>query len=549
MAKKLVIALFISFFPLFLLKSEEKDNSSFSISANSVVTTEFYNSFSNDTSWTPRLPPVIGRAILRGTVSAFSFIQIPFELYYSNRNFGTNQPFNQFGISPKVTPWLTLHGGYFSSKFSDLTFGDLRVLGAGIDIHPGNIRIASSYGTVRESRQEEMSDSVVTYTGEYKRTMFAARFGYDDNEGGYVYLNLLKSWDDTLSLKSNVITPTDNVVGSLSGGIHISKGLYCSGEFAVSATNANRGAQLIDDVKPLPFSLFVPTSSSFIDAAGKLSLVYNAFSEWNVKAETQWVGPGFTTEGYMQLPNDVLDITLSPTVRFFEGKMSLRSTVGVRLNNLRNNRMSATQRVIGTAGVSWQVQDNFGFDASYSNYGIRSKHENDTLRLQNIVQNITFTPYYQFEGLGGYNTLTGMLTIQDVDDNNLITRRLTNSSAFTTGINHVLSFVNTLNFTSSVYNTSVQNSGLTINVLSFSETIGYTFIENVFDASITLGSSSVRTVENELQLIFRFNSSYRTESLGVFSIAGGYNSYDYASVTYNPSFRELQCSLQWSTDF
>lgn len=29
---------------------------------------------------------------------------------------------------------------------------------------------------------------------------------------------------------------------------------------------------------------------------------------------------------------------------------------------------------------------------SYSNYGINSRHDNDTLRLQNVVQNIVISP-------------------------------------------------------------------------------------------------------------------------------------------------------------
>lgn len=533
------------------IKAQDRDSSFFTLKANSVISTEFYTSFSDDSLWVPRLPPMVGRAILRGNAQLFSTIAIPFELYYSNRNFGTNQPFNQFGISPQITPWLTLHGGYFSNKVSEFTFGDLRILGGGIDIHPSNFRFFAGYGIIREARNQELRDSLLIFSGEYKRIMFAARAGYDESNGNYIYVNVLKAWDDSLSLstQNSVLTPADNVVASLSGGVNIISGLYISGEFAASATNSNSNAKKIDNLNEIPSLFFIPTTTSFIDGAGKLSVVFNAFADWSVKTEAQWIGPGFTTQGFMQLPNDILDIIVSPTLRLLQGKMSLRGSLGVRYNNLRNNRLSATQRMIGTGGISWQIEDNAGFDASYSNYGIRSRHDNDTIRLQNIVQNISFSPYYRFEGWEGFHTLSGTFTLQNVDDNNIVTQRLTNSTATTIGLNHILSYVNTLNFTTSVFNTFVNNAALTISVLSISETAGYSFFDNVLDCSATLGISSVKTIESEFQMIARLSALYKTEQWGSFSVFANLNSYDYSSVSYNPSFRELQCNIQWTVNF
>jgi len=535
----------------YCLKAQDRDSSLFSLKASSVISTELYTSFSDDTAWVPRLPPIVGRAILRGNAQFFSTVTVPFELYYSNRNFGTNQPFNQFGISPQITPWLTVHGGYFSNKVSEFTFGDLRILGGGIDIHPSDFRFFAGYGIIREARNQELRDSLVLFSGEYKRLMFAARAGYDESNGNYVYLNILKAWDDSLSLntRNSFLNPADNLVTSLSAGLSIVQGLYVSCEFAASATNSNSSAKKIENAGNIPDIIFIPTTSSFIDGAGKLSVLYNAFSDWSVRTETQWIGPGFTTQGFMQLPNDILDIILSPSLRLLQGKMSLRGSMGVRYNNLRSNRLSATQRIIGTGGISWQIEDNVGFDASYSNYGIRSRHDNDTIRLQNIVQNISFSPYYQFEGWEGFHTLSGTFTLQNVDDNNIITQKLTNSTASTLGLNHVLSYVNTLNFTTSVFNTLVNNAALTISVLSVSETVGYSFFDNVLDCSATMGISSVKTLESEFQLLARLSALYKTDEWGSFSLFANLNSYDYSSVSYNPSFRELQCNLQWTVNF
>lgn len=525
---------------------DSPSTSLFTVKAQSIITSEIYTSSSQDTLWTPRLPPFVGRAIIRGTADIASIITIPFELYYSNRNFGTNQPFNQFGINPRLSDWLTLHAGYFSHTISDFTFGDLRVLGGGIELHPGKLHFSAAYGIIRDPRTEQKRDTIITFPGEYKRLMISAKLGYDHKNGNYIFLNLMKSWDDTMTANPlTQVSPMDNLVASLNTGFSITKGLVFKGEGAISATNANTAARSLDNQFRLPFNIFKPTVSSFIDAAAKISLQYNPASFWTIQTDAQWIGPGFVTQGFMQLPNDVLDITISPTLQLFQKTLSLRGSIGIRTNNLRNNRQSATQRIISTANIAWNYEQWLGIDGSYSNYGISSRHDNDTLRLQNVVQNIVISPRIMFNTGDSYHLLNLIFSVQDVNDNNLITQRLTNSAAVSAALTHTLTLSNSLNFTTSLMNTDVKNNQLHITVTNLTETIGYTFIENVFDASVMTGIGSIKTVDNELQLLARITGNYLTKTVGTFSLMLSLNSYDYTSASYNPAFRELLCNFQW----
>ena len=522
----------------------------FTVKAQSILSSEIYTSSSQDTLWTPRLPPFVGRAILRGTAEIASVVSIPFELYYSNRNFGTNQPFNQFGISPRLADWVTLHAGYFSHTISDFTFGDLRVLGGGIDLRPGNIHLSAAYGIIRDARTEQKRDTVLVFPGEYKRLMMSAKLGYDHKNGNFVFVNIMKSWDDTSSGNGlTQISPMDNIVASVNTGFSIIKGLTIKGEGAISATNANRSAPRLDNRFQLPFNIFTPTISSFIDGAAKLSIHYNPISFWSIKTDAQWVGPGFVTQGFMQLPNDVFDITVSPVLQLFEKTVSVRGSIGIRTNNLRNNRQSATQRIIGMGNISWNYEQWWGIDASYTNYGINSRHDNDTLRLQNVVQNIVISPRVMFEAWDSYHVINAVFSVQDDNDNNIITRRLTNSAAISGALTHTISTKNSLNFTTSLMSTNVKNNQLNVSVLNFTETVGYTFIENVFDASVMGGIGSIKTLENENQLIARISANYNTKTIGAFSLMFSLNSYDYTSASYNPAFRELLGNLQWVMNF
>lgn len=88
-----------------------------------------------------RQPANVARGIFRTTITIYDQIQLPFELYISTQERKFQQPFNQFGVSPRISDWLTLHAGYFSSRISDYTFGDLRLLGGGVELTPGNFKL------------------------------------------------------------------------------------------------------------------------------------------------------------------------------------------------------------------------------------------------------------------------------------------------------------------------------------------------------------------------------------------------------------------------
>lgn len=139
--------------------------------------------------------------------------------------------------------------------------------------------------------------------------------------------------------------------------------------------------------------------------------------------------------------------------------------------------------------------------------------------------------------------------MQDVNDNNVITQRLTNSAAVSGALTHTITMKNSLNFTTSFMSTDVKNNQLNVSVLNFTETVGYTFIENVLDASVMAGIGSIKTTENENQLLARISANYITNTIGTFSLIFSLNSYDYSSASYNPAFRELLGNFQWVMNF
>ncbi len=509
-----------------------------------------YTSSSQDSSWKPRMPPLSARGIFKANISLYDKVDIPFEIYAATSGLGFQQPFNQFGMSPRFG-WLTVHAGYFSTKYSELSFGDVRMLGGGFEANPGKFRIAALYGIARQARSK---DTTVGFLGEYKRILTAVKLGYGDESEYFVHFNAIKAVDDSSTLFADSTSPlaTENLAATLNFGLPFSGFISMNGEVGVSAfSNDIHSPELTGDKVPkIPSFLFTPRYSSQLDGAAKLSILITPSSFWNIRLNSQWIGPGYVSLGYVQLQNDILETTIAPSVRLFESKLLLRGSFGMRYNNLRNTRLSSTRRIIGSFLSSAQILDNLGLDIQYSNYGLRSTHVNDTMRVQNIFQMLSISPRWNFTGWGANHALSASYAYQNMDDKNIFTSISTNSSTSLWSLVHTLSLEPDLSFTSSVFYTSIFTTFLNTKALNLSETVSNSYLDNKLMVSLTGGYSFVQTIGQDNQIIGRLSAAYQLTTSSQLILTLNSNNYDYAqAVSGNPSFREYQASLQYQLTF
>ncbi|MBK9248015.1 MAG: hypothetical protein IPM69_07890 [Ignavibacteria bacterium] len=512
------------------------------------LSVDAYSSSSEDTLWKPRLPALSGRGILRANLSLYNVIEAPFELYVSTAGSGFQQPFNQFGISPRYD-WLTVHAGYFSTKNSDLTFGDVRILGGGIEINSADFHLSALYGIGRQAR---LPDFASQFAGEYKRTMSALRIGYGDENDWNVHVNVVQALDNQNTLPKTLTPfPTENLATPISFGLPFSDFLHVRGEIGASVFSNNTTAPEISDTTfKFPTFLFTPRYSTQIDGGGKLSFIIFPSKNWAVKLDAQWIGPGYISQGYVQLQNDIFETVIAPSVRLYDNKLLLRSSFGMRYNNLRNNRLAVTRRMVGSFLASAQISPALSVDAQYSNYGIRSSHINDTLRQQNIFQMISLSPRWTFSAFGANQSVGLSYSFQDVDDKNLFTSVSTLSTTHLGSIIHTLTIESTLNFSTSAFYTSIVTPALTTKVMNVSETLSDIYYDGKLSVALTGGYSFVQTFGQDNQFIGRITASYQIMSKGTLVLTVNSNNYDYAQAAAgNASFREFQASLLYQLTF
>jgi hypothetical protein len=462
-----------------------------------------------------RRPTSILQAIARVNVQLFEQVSLPFEAFIGTGNSGFRQPFNQFGVSPRFGNWLTLHAGWFSTRFSDFTFGDVRMLGGGVELTPGNFRLSAIYGSTNQAVPYEPTaqGAPVGAFAAYNRPIYGVKIGYGDENVAFVNLNVVRVADDPASLAlpqdsiaaSRVIAaPQENVVASLQFGFGFLDGkIRFTSEVAASLYSSNTRADELFEGNltstsasvrlpvVLPRELFTPRLSSQIDAAARATLTIAPSQDFGVNLTGQYIGPGFVTLGYAQLQNDVLEGTVAPFFRLWNGAVTARGTFGVRVNNLLANRFATAQRVIGSASLSIQPVQAFGVDVNYSNYGMRSTPRRDTLRIENIAQSLTVSPRVSFGAFGGTSGIFGSYALNTVDDQNIVTKQTNTNTTQTATLAWSLGLPSGLALTTTGFYSQLAQTTLSTHIVNIGQTIGYGFFEGVLNTSLTLGYGQV----------------------------------------------------------
>jgi hypothetical protein len=492
-----------------------------------------------------RRPHGVSRAILRPTIALFGQIVLPFEIYYSTQDKGFRQPFNQFGVSPRLWGWLTLHAGYFSSRISELTFGDTRLLGGGVEVNMSDFRFMFLFGRAQRALDP---DTVRGVRGEFKRMVVAAKVGVGNERGLAFDVNFLRVADDSRSITISpaILTPKENVALSLGMRFPLFANVVrISIEAGISAFTHDTGAPELKNTPHWVKTIFTPRYSSQIDGAIKSSLRATFSQHVSLSISGRWVGPGFATLGYAQLPSDVIEWTVAPVVRLMENKLILRSSVGMRVNNLRNDRLAKTRRLIINSGITVQPGTSFGIDIQYMNYGMRSRPRLDSLRVENVTQSLTVMPRYNFASWGGANTVAVTYTRQDFSDLNAVSNVTTSNSVNSGSAFWTLTFPSSLSLTTSAVHTIARTQVLRSTVTSLNEMVGHAFLDNKLQMSTSFGYTVNITASRDGQLHGSVRASYSLAAYGSFTFMLSAYNYDYGTPGVS-SYREVFGSVQYT---
>jgi len=299
----------------------------------------------------------------------------PFSFSYSNANSSYSQPFNQFSFAPQYK-WVKTYIGYNAMTFSRYTLAGHVFFGGGVELTPGKWRVAAMYGRLRKAVPFNTSDSTQNDRASFQRMGYGLKVGYEDS-GNAIYASIFAAADDVTSipfvLPNTSLTPMQNVAVSVSGRKRFLKHFFVDGEYAVSALNKDSKAKSDQDSTVLrQSSNFIQgllpqnATSRYYDAVNA-SIGYQA-NWYTIQLKYERVAPEYQTLGAYFFNNDMQNVTIAPTIRLLNGKLTMAANVGLQNNNLDKTRASTTSRNVGALNANYTPNEKWNFASNYSNF-------------------------------------------------------------------------------------------------------------------------------------------------------------------------------------
>ena len=516
------------------------------------ASTEFYQFKSEDSTLRPRRPDFNYRLYFSPVIQFGENFTLPFNFEITKqfkeaylplpptdnlfRTFAN--PNNAVGIHPTLN-WATFHLGSHTAEYSELSTGNVPIFGAGFDLHPGQFRIAYSYGVSQWAIQP---DTTLQIDGSYERRFQAAKFGYGKKDGSGIYLNAVKIRDVSEDFDSHLpkTTAKEGILATVDFRLKLSEHYVVRGEAGASAFTDNLLSEEIegDWISDLPEFILNPRESTLTDYAGSANFEMN-YPKWGVNFQAKYLGAGFESLGFAYLETDVLDLTVAPRFRIFNDHLIVNASVGQRQDNLSDTKTTTTKRFIGNGSITAILTKSLTISANYSNYGTRNTLDNDTLRLEFVSQNFSVSPSYRFQLGKVANTVSASFASSQFDDKNLFSgeRNSNDMKAFT---GNWTAIVGTLTLSAVGSITRNERSSGVIDIQTWSFQPGVSFYKKKLQVSCGFVYSLIEqtgsTPDNRIML--RPNVRWKVTNRLQFRADANLTAYQYGSARNDSQYNE-----------
>jgi hypothetical protein len=459
---------------------------------------------------------------------------VPLSFSYSNANRSFSQPFNQFTLSPQYK-WVKTYIGYNAMTFSSYTLSGHVFLGGGVELTPGRWRVAAMYGRLRKAVPFNPSDTLQNFNAAYKRMGYGVKLGYDHN-GDVASISFFTAKDDTTSIPFTLpeveLTPKQNIAVSVTARKRLLKRLFIDVEYAVSALNNDIRSTGEGD------SVAVRASSNFVKGLlpeNATSRYYDAFNTsigyqgnwYSVQVKYERVAPEYQTLGAYFFNNDMENVTLVPSVRLLQNRLTLGGNVGIQNNNLDDARASTTRRNVGALNASFVPNEKWNFTSNYSNFTTFTnvRPQQDPF-FQNQLDTLNFYQVNQTFGasimrnLGGKENPQSIMvngSYQKASDEATYLESDQDSDFLSANASYSYSIVpahTTLSLSVNFYTNNA--AGITTNFWGPTVNVGRSFLEKALKISLALSynETSGDTIQASPLMNNRLNLSYSPSAKG-----------------------------------
>ena len=350
-------------------------------------------------------------------------VSLPFTYSYSNQHSSYTQPFNMQSCSPKYK-WAQVFLGTTSLSYSPYTLSGHIFTGAGIELRPGGFCIAAMYGRFNKAVEDNplSGDEIPAF----RRTGYAFKAGFE-KPGHTFTFSWFHAADDLHSLEFAPMIPglhpMENTCTSFNGKATLWKHVAVQADVAASGItrDLNAGSETTSYTGWQKWLLKTKTTSEFF-RAWKFSVTYTA-KNFSIAAIQEHVDPGYETFGAYYFTNDLQNWTLAPAARLMKGRLNIGANTGFQRNNLNGDRLSTTQRWVGSANISFAPSKQWTLNAAYSNFTSYTRNRPqadpfwtpspaDTLSFYQVAQQGSGVASYRFGERNVQNSIAVITSYQ-----------------------------------------------------------------------------------------------------------------------------------------
>ncbi len=490
-------------------------------------------------------------------------IVLPFSFRLSEQQRDFRQPFNQFGVSPYYK-WAKLHLGYRSHTWSTYALAGHSITGVGLELTPGKFQVGFATGRLMKPvKYLDDPQNIKLQTPAYKRTGTALRLGYGSESNNFS-LVILKAKDDSTSLGTVPteynLTPDENLVVSFMTKQTIAKKYLFELEVAQSLYTKDIRTALSDSTGGLMSKIF----SSLIDNhesttssnALKASIGYQS-DLFSLMMRYQRVEPDFRSMGAYYFATDLSNITIEPSFKLMQKKLTLAGSVGTQVDNLNNDKSLRTRRTITSARINFVPVPQYNLSAFYSNYGLAQESgllSIDTLRQSEVAQATSQIGVTQSLNLTGEklgHNLMVNFNYQKLNDRNENTSQYSEFSTKILSANYFITYMpfNINGSAAFIYTNFVQDTVITV---SYGPSVGMgkSFLKNKLNASayVSLMNNRVQDEDTGTTGIYSFQLGYKPVKNHRFALKYSYNKNTRLSTGSN-SYYESKLDFDYTYTF
>lgn len=501
--------------------------------------------------------PLSNTLFLNLNISLYGF-SMPFSLYYSNNNLDFNYPHISFNLSPSYKQWHG-HIGRSAAGFSPYVM-TMSYNGVGLEYRTERFRIGAFYGTLRNAVNDD-PESPMPRAPQYRRIGWGFNIGYGTSRN-YLDLYLLRAYDRQGSVDEfwqDRISPQENIVVGLKGGVSIRNWMSFTANVATSAFTTDTRAQKIADGSAAGFDkVFDVRYTTMARFAGDASLNVNV-GGLNTSLFYRVIQPDYMSLGNYYMANNYHSIGINIGTTLLR-RVSLAASFSGQEDNLSKRQLYTTRGFVYSANAATRIGRRFNLAIGYNGY-MQTQADgtatvNDTTRIHRLMGTFTLTPSYSVENdrFGHAVSLSGSL-VQNRDLNRFSTG-IGDVTSLAVGASYSLdvkdwhtNFQASLNHQSS----SGYNSRYTSDLASL--TAGRAFLKddalNV-SATFSLCYNEVKGQSKSLSMGYDMSASYNIKQKHLFALTAGFCKYGDVNISNTRSTldaTDINVSLNYTYTF